>query len=271
MSNSEKRQRKPIKQWAEDQRPREKLLKHGSHTLSNAELIAILIGSGTSEHSAVELAQLMLDKANHDLHLLSRFSPRELDEFKGIGFAKAIQLKAAFELGIRLTKHMFLNRQAVRPYSSTQKQNPSLSTHLSSPQGTDSIETQTGKKQMSIRNSQDVYNYILDTFIFESTEKFVVLLLNAKNNVLGVETVSSGGYTHTYVDIKKILKTALEHKAVRIIVCHNHPSGDPTPSDSDIDMTKKISNAAQQIDLELLDHIIFGKETYYSFADNGKI
>lgn len=270
MKNIETSKRKTIKEWPEEQRPREKLLKHGSKALSNAELIAILLGSGTTKYSAIELAQLILEKADYDLHKLIKLSFKELDAIKGIGTAKAIQLKAAFELGVRLTQNVFLNIKEIKQYESFDNQAISQNVYFEHKPNTTQNTICKGKKPI-IKNSLTAYNFLLDKFIFERTEVFLVVLLNNKNEVLCIETISSGGFGQTYVDMKKIFITALEHKASRLIVCHNHPSGDPVPSDADLTITKKISSAAKQLDMELLDHIIFGKETYYSFLDNNTL
>ena len=227
-----------VKQWADEDKPREKMLAKGIKALSSAELIAIVIGSGTNEESAVDLGKRILNHVNNSLTELSKYNVTELTkQFKGIGPAKAISILAALELGYR--------------------------SHYEEPIVLNKIQL-----------SQDAYKCIRTKIANLPYEEFWVLHLNNSNKVLHKQQVASGGITKTFVDIRIIFKTALEKGSTSIILAHNHPSGNLTPSREDIALTKKIQNAANYLDIKLLDHIIVTdsndiKSAYYSFADNG--
>lgn len=222
----------PIRLWAEDDRPREKLLIKGKRALSNAELIAILLGSGTREFSAVELSKRILDDCRGKLKELSRQSVADLTRKKGIGPAKAVTLIAALELGNRTSMEESLNRKKVSC-------------------------------------SQDVYSFFRPLLQDSSYEEFWILLLNRGNKILNSICISQGGLSGTVADPKKIFKTALENYAASVILCHNHPSGNIRPSDSDIRLTQKLKKAGSFLDLPVVDHIIIGENNYFSFADDG--
>jgi len=220
----------PIREWAEDDRPREKLLLKGRQSLSDAELIAILMGSGSRNESAVDLAKRILKESSDNLMELSKLSVQELIKFKGVGQAKAISIIAALELGKRR-------------------------------RGAEALE------RKKIASSKDVFEYF-SSIIGDSTyETFYILLLNRANKIIREIQISEGGISGTVADPKKIFKLALDHNATSIILCHNHPSGNVKPSGDDIALTKKIKNAGDMIDISVLDHIIIGDEKYYSFAD----
>jgi DNA repair protein RadC len=222
-----------IKQWAEDDRPREKFMLKGRHALSDAELLALLLGTGTHGESAVDLAKRILQSKGDNLLELSRVSVAELiKNFKGIGKAKDITLVAALELG---------NRK----------------------RGSEALQKQ------KISTSRDAFEY-LRSFIGDSPyEEFWILVLNRANKILQKCCISEGGITGTVADPKKIFKIALENNAASVILCHNHPSGNTRPSDSDIQLTRKLRDAGNMLDLPVIDHIIIGDENYFSFADEG--
>lgn len=223
-----------IKSWASDDRPREKLLAKGKTSLSHAELIAILIGSGNRTETAVELSKRILDSVNHNLNQLSRLSVEQLMKFKGIGEAKAISILTALELG---------KRRQFEPSKEIQK----------------------------ISSSNDAYQLMRLVFIEKEYEEFWVVYLNNSNRVLSKEMCSKGGITSTIVDVRLLYKRALELSAVGLIVCHNHPSGNVKPSISDKELTKKIKEAGESLDIRLLDHLIITEKSYFSFADHGEI
>ncbi len=222
----------PIKDWAADDRPREKMLVHGATILSDAELIAILIGSGSREESAVDLAKKILAHSNHNLTELSKLSISDLKKFKGIGEAKAISIITALELGKR-------RREA---------------------------EVMIRKKIIS---SKDAFDYLLSSLIDKKYEEFWILLLDRANKVIKKISVSEGGISGTIVDQKKILKLAVDAQATSLILAHNHPSGNLNPSEADKELTKKLKQSAALLDLSVLDHLIIGDEKYFSFADEG--
>jgi DNA repair protein RadC len=222
----------PIRLWAEDDRPREKLFSKGKRSLSNAELIAILLGSGSRDQSALELSKHILDDAGGKLKELSRQSVAELTKRKGIGPVKATTLIAALELA---------NRSGME-------------------------EIQTRKK---ISSSRDVYTVFKPVLQDSSYEEFWILLLNRGNKIINSICISQGGLTGTVADPKKIFKTALEQYAASMILCHNHPSGNIKPSESDIRLTQKLKKAGSFLDLPVIDHIIVGEDRYFSFADEG--
>ena len=222
----------PIHSWAEDDRPREKLMRNGPSALSNAELLAILINSGSGDDSAVDVARNILRLGNDNLHELGRLDLKELKKVKGIGEARAVTIAAALELGRR--------RQAATPVERPQ-----------------------------IKSAADAAEIVVPLLRDESEERFVVLFLNQANRVICHEVVSNGGYTSTVADIRVILKKALLHGAGKIVVAHNHPSGNPSPSAMDKDLTRKLKESAAMMDIQVLDHLIVAGAGYTSFADEG--
>ena len=223
-----------IKAWAEEDRPREKLQTKGKQILSNAELLAILIGSGNRDESAVALSQRILNSVGGDLNELSKKNISELTRFLGVGEAKAITIIAACELGRR--------RQA-----------------------TDIL------KRPKITCSRDAFQILVHQLKDLPHEEFWILLLNRANKVLSKEMVSIGGVSGTVVDPKIVFKKAIEGNASSIILCHNHPSGNLNPSQSDKEITTKLKKAGGLLDISVLDHIIVSEEGYYSFADEGML
>lgn len=221
-----------IKSWAEEDRPREKLLLKGRHTLTDAELIAILIGSGTKKESAVELSKKILSQFSNNLNELAKLSVQDLTKFKGIGEAKAISIVAALELGRRRKETEVIKRDR-------------------------------------ITSSKDIFDSFHHRFIDLAHEEFHLILLNRSNAVIRKEFISRGGVGGTMVDLKMIFKVALEHLASSVILCHNHPSGNLKPSHEDIALTKKVKEAGKLLDIQVLDHVIFSEEGYYIFADDG--
>ncbi len=223
-----------IKSWAEADRPREKLLHQGKSALSDAELLAILIGSGTTEDSAVTLAQKILQSVGQNLNDLGRKSTAELRVFKGIGEAKAVTISAALELGRRRQ----LSRIADKP---------------------------------QVCCSRDAYDAVAPILVDLQHEEFWILNLNRANRILSRTRISSGGMAGTVVDAKVLFRRALHNEASAIILCHNHPSGNLFPSQADLDLTKKLAKAGKAIDIPVLDHLIVSERGFYSFADEGKI
>ncbi|MCF8258051.1 MAG: DNA repair protein RadC [Flavobacteriales bacterium] len=223
-----------IRSWAEDDRPREKLLLKGRAALSDAELIAILISSGNSEESAVDLSKRILGSLGNDLGRLGKLNVKDLTTFKGIGEAKAISIIAALELGRR--------RKDTEPL-----------------------------KRPKIITSQAAFELIYPHLGDLRHEEFWIIMLDRSNRLLGIEHVSRGGVSGTVADPKLVFRPALQHLATGIILCHNHPSGNLKPSDEDISLTRKMRLAGQSIDIGVLDHIIIGEQDYYSFADNGML
>jgi len=221
-----------ILSWAEEDRPREKLMLKGRAALSDAELIAILIGSGTKELSAVDLSKLILNSVGNNLNELAKLSINDLMKFKGIGDAKAISIAAALELGRR------------RKESEVQK-------------------------RAKVTSSADAYQAIRPYLLDLSHEQFWILLLNRANEIIRPVQVSVGGVAGTVADPKIIFKSAIEYLASAIILVHNHPSGNLTPSQADKDLTRKVKEAGRLLDVPVLDHLIFGDNGYYSFADEG--
>ncbi|MDO9260849.1 MAG: DNA repair protein RadC [Flavobacteriaceae bacterium] len=221
-----------IKSWAEDDRPREKLLSKGKQALSDAELIAILIGSGSRNESAVELSKRILASINNNLSTLGKLSVADLIKFKGIGEAKAISIITALELGRRRR----------------------LEEALELPK---------------ITGSKAIFE-IMQPLIGElATEEFWIVYLNNSNKVLYKSQLSSGGLTGTVVDVRLVFKKAVEINSTAIILCHNHPSGNTKPSDTDIQLTKKMKLGGETLDVKVLDHIIITEKAYFSFADEG--
>ena len=223
-----------ISSLAEEDRPREKLLLKGKASLSEAELIAILIGSGTKSLSAVDLSKHILASVNNDLAQLARLSVHELQRFKGIGEAKAISIVSALELGRR--------RKLAEP-----------------------------QKRAKISSSRDVYELMKPELSDASVEYFYVIMLNSANQVIRKQVISQGGSTATIADPKVIFKHALDHMANSIILVHNHPSGNKKPSAPDIRLTKKLVEAGKNLELSVLDHVIFTDVGYFSFADESMI
>ncbi len=221
-----------IKAWAEEDRPREKLLGQGRRTLTDAELIAILIGSGSRDESAVELSKRILHHYKNDLNALGKASVAELSKFKGIGEAKAISIIAALEIGRRR----------------------------------DDTEAKTVEQ---ITCSRDAYNILYRQFADLNHEEFWILLMNRSNKVLGTHLISKGGLATTVVDPKIIFQVALEHHANAIILAHNHPSGSLKPSAEDLSLTKKITTAGKILEINIFDHLIFTDQSYFSFGDEG--
>jgi DNA repair protein RadC len=221
-----------IKSWALDDRPREKLVAKGKTALSDAELIAILIGSGNREESAVGLSKRILKSINGSINELAKLSVEKLIQFKGIGEAKAISIITALELGKRRQLEVALEKP-------------------------------------KITSSKDVANVMQPIIGDLEHEEFWVLFLNNSNKVVAKSQISKGGLTATIVDIRLVFKRALELASVGIIVCHNHPSGKLKPSNADNQLTQKIKEAGVTLDIKLLDHLIITEKAYFSFADEG--
>ncbi len=224
-----------IKSLAEEDRPREKLMLKGRSALTDAELIAILIGSGNTKETAVQLSQRILASVNHNLNELGKLTINDLTKFKGIGEAKAISIIAAAELG-RRRKESDINQKT------------------------------------KIKSSNDAFQELLPDLSDLAHEEFWILLLNRANEVLAKINVSKGGTTGTVVDGKIIMKHAIEMpRCCGIVLAHNHPSGNLRPSEADIKITHKLREIAAFIDINLVDHIIVGENAYYSFADEGML
>lgn len=204
----------------------------GRHELSNAELLAILIGNGSRERNALDLARLILADLNHDLSKLARVGPGELARHRGIGPAKAVKIVAALELARRRTQHRV------------------------------EIPAQ-------VRCSQDLDNLIRDVLCDRDREEFWVLYFNRANRLLHRERISTGGVSGTVVDVKLIFKVAVERLASALALCHNHPSGNLKPSDADISLTRKVIQAGRVMDVSVIDHLIVADTGYFSFADQG--
>ena len=223
-----------ILSWAEEDRPREKLLLKGRTNLSDAELIAILIGSGSSELSAVELSKKILSSVGNNLNALAKLSVKDLTQFKGIGEAKAIAIVSALEIGRRRNQSAPVER-------------------------------------VKITGSKTAYDLIRPDLIDQPIEQFWVLMLARNNTVLHKRCISTGGVSGTVADPKIIFKKALEDLASGIILVHNHPSGNLKPSQADIKLTNKLSEAGKLLEIPVIDHIIFTEHGYYSFADEGML
>jgi len=221
-----------IKAWAEEDRPREKLMEKGRHVLTEAELIAILIGSGSRDETAVELSKRILASVGNNLNDLGKLNINELIKFKGIGEAKAISVMAAMELGRRRKETEVIKRD-------------------------------------KITVSKDVYDIMKPILLDLPHEEFWLLVLNRANLVIKKELISRGGVSGTVVDTKIIFKAAVENYASSIIICHNHPSGNLKPSEADIRITKNIKDAGKLMEIPLLDHLIITENGFYSFADEG--
>jgi DNA repair protein RadC len=222
-----------IKNWAIDDRPREKLALKGAESLSNSELLAILINNGSADKSAVDLSKELLSAAENNLQRLAKFSVKEMVnlKIKGLGPAKAVTIVAAMELGVR--RNMADNKKEI------------------------------------VLSSKDIAKFLQAQLQYKMHEVFAVVFLNRSNKINHYEIISEGGITGTVADPRIILKKALEHEAVSIVLCHNHPSGNLNPSRQDQELTAKIKEAASYFDIKVMDHIIVSEEGYYSFADDG--
>ena len=223
-----------IKEWSKDDRPREKLLEQGPHVLSDAELIAILIRSGSTTESAVDLSKRVFREVGNELSKLARLSPQELMRFNGIGEAKALSIIAALELGRR--------RRDTEPVS-----------------------------RIRITSSEIAHQVIRPKLVDLNHEEFWVILLSRSNEVIRSAKIGQGGVHGTVADPKVIFKTALENNAPGIILCHNHPSGQLRPSTADIRLTRQLIEGAKLLEMVILDHLIVTADGYYSFADEGRI
>ena len=219
-----------IRQWSIDDRPREKMQQRGAQQLSNAELLALLIGSGNQGESAVHLMQRLLSSVDNNILELHAMALEKMMEWKGIGLAKAVKIKAALELGKRI--------------------------HLTEP-----------VKQLQCNSSAKAYQLFQPALSFLSHEEFWVAYLNHQNKVIAHHCLSKGGITSATVDLRLLLKKALEVGATGLLLAHNHPKGNLHPSEADLSLTKKIKVAAQAIDIQLLDHLIVSENGYFSFAD----
>ena len=221
-----------ITEWAVEDRPREKLITKGTSSLSDAELLGILISSGTRDKSAVDLGRELLGLADNNLNSLGKLSISDLKKLHGIGTARAVTIAAALELGRR-------RKLAEVPDS------------------------------LQIKSSRDVADIFQPLLSDLPHEEFWILFLNRSNRVIARMRISQGGISGTVTDVRLIMKKAVEHLASGIIVCHNHPSGNLNPSEADSKITKKIKEAGEIMDIQLLDHLIISDKDYYSFADNG--
>ncbi len=225
-------QKLSIKDWALEDRPREKLVAKGIQSLSDAELIAILISSGNREESAVELSKRILKSAENNLNTLGKLSLNDLQKFKGIGEAKAISIVAALELGRRRKLSEIIEKKM-------------------------------------IKSSKDVFEFFHPILADLPHEEFWVVFLNQSNKIIDKYRASQGGIASTVIDVRLIMKAAIEKLASGIILCHNHPSGNLKPSKSDIDITTKLREAGKIMDIKVLDHVIVTDEKYFSFGDEG--
>ncbi|MCX6223067.1 MAG: DNA repair protein RadC [Bacteroidia bacterium] len=221
-----------IKAWAVEDRPREKLISRGLSALTDAELIAILISSGNSRESAVELSRRIMDSIHHNLNELGKLNCDELKKFRGIGQAKAITLIAAMELGRRRNQSEALDNG-------------------------------------QIKGSRDAADYLRPEIGDLAYEEFWVLFLNRQNKVIDKRKLSQGGMTGTVIDVRMVLKLALEKHATSMILCHNHPSGNLDPSEADKKITKQMKEAAALMEIPVIDHLIVTQAGYFSFADEG--
>lgn len=227
---SEKQSSFSIKNWSQDDQPREKLRDKGKTSLSDAELVAILIGSGSRQESAVDLCKRILASVDHNLNALGKLSIKQLMDFKGIGEAKAITIAAALELGRRRRLEDALH-------------------------------------QDKISSSRSVFDIMQPILSELPHEEFWILYLNNSNKVIQKNQLSKGGITGTLVDVRLVLKNALEVGATALILCHNHPSGTLKPSEADKAITSKLKSAAKSLDIKVLDHLIITEKAYFSFAD----
>lgn len=227
-------ERLTITQWAEEDRPREKMMMHGASALSNAELLAILIGSGNAEESAVELMRKVLKDYHNNLNELGKASIDDLCRYKGIGSAKAISILAASELGKRRKEEAI-------------------------------------KERVTILSSKDVYDCFYPLMCDLPTEEFWVLMLNQASKIIDKVKISAGGLSATAVDVRCILREALVKRASAIVLCHNHPSGNIRPSKEDDLLTRHVAQASECMDIRLVDHIILTDGAFYSYSDEGRI
>ena len=223
-----------MKNWAADDQPREKMKSQGASYLSNAELLAILLRTGSNNKSALELSQEILNACKNNLIELGKLSIRDFQKVNGVGITKAASIVAALEIGRRRNSSDILQRT-------------------------------------TIKNSNEVANFLSEKMKDLNYEVFAVVLLNRANKIIHFEVISRGGITGTVADPRIILKLALNHGATSLILSHNHPSGNLNPSKADDDVTQKIKQAAALIDIQVLDHIIVSEEGYYSFLDEGKL
>ncbi|MBO6200891.1 MAG: DNA repair protein RadC [Chryseobacterium sp.] len=221
-----------LKSLAEDDRPREKFLLKGKSAVSDSELLAIIMGSGNREESAVELARRILNSVENNWHRLSQLSIKDLTKFKGVGEAKAISIATALEIGNRKSQQEVLERQ-------------------------------------QISSSQDAFEILQPHLSDLQTEEFWAIFLNHQNKILYKTCLFRGGIASSVADVRVVFKTALEHFSTQIIVAHNHPAGSLKPSQEDINITQKIKDAGKLLDIDLLDHLILTQNKYYSFKDEG--
>lgn len=221
-----------IKNWSEEDQPREKLMAQGRQVLSDAELIAILIGSGNREESAIELCKRILNNSLNNLNELAKLSVNDLMKFKGIGEAKAISIVAALELGRRRKSETVIDK-------------------------------------VKLTSSKQAYEYLRPVLEDLPHEEFWILFLNRANKIIGKQLIGRGGISQTTADVKIVFKKSIDKQASAIILAHNHPSGNLKPSQSDIQLTKKIKEGSDLLDIQVLDHLIIGDGNYYSFADSG--
>lgn len=224
-----------LKELPEDERPREKMLIKGASSLSNVELLAILLRTGTKKDSVVRLAERLL-KRNEDMGLagLARLSPQDMSRIKGIGAAKSLTVAAAIELGKRLAS-LVPNERPV------------------------------------VRSPQDAANYMMAKLRYETKENFVAILLSTKNHIIAAPTISVGTLNASLVHPRELFKEAINYSAASVILVHNHPSGDPTPSREDIELTQKLVNAGRFLEISVLDHVIIGDNKYVSLKEKGII
>ena len=234
MSQEDNIDKLSIKNWSEKDQPREKLMKLGRQVLSDAELLAILIGSGSRSESAIELCKRILYQSDNNINQLAKLSVNDLMKFKGIGEAKAISIIAALEIGRRRKSEAVIVKTSI-----------ASSTHL--------------------------YEYIKPVLEDLPHEEFWIVLLSRANKIIDKQLIGRGGISETTADIKLIFKKSIESLASGIILAHNHPSGNLKPSQSDINLTNKIIEASKLMDIKVLDHLIIGDGNYYSFADEGII
>jgi DNA repair protein RadC len=223
-----------IKEWSVNDRPREKFISKGKEALSDSELLAILIRSGTRDRSALAVSQEILQLSENNLSALAKMHLQDLMKVKGIGSTKAVTIMTALELGRRRRLSEAVNR-------------------------------------VKINTSNDAYDLIAPLLEDLTTEQFWVIYLNNANKVLCKEQISAGGMTATIVDIRLILKRALELNSTALVLCHNHPSGTLEPSKADVDVTHKMKKAASYMDIQVLDHLIVSDIAYFSFADQGRL
>jgi DNA repair protein RadC len=225
----------PIKEWAEDDRPREKMMLNGASALSKTELLAILINHGTRNRSAMELARDLLDTCKGNIQQMARMNIADFEKIKGIGPAKAVTIKAALELGIRKEADRLAFRKTV------------------------------------FRNSQSIADYLQPLLQDLPTEMFVAVFVNKGHRVIDSSIFSHGGITGTVVDVRTIARRALELGATGVVVSHNHPSGNLRPSNEDKHLTQKLKQGLKVLDISLIDHIIVSDEGYYSLSDTGEL